>query len=795
MFASQPTARAAFLTDAAGHITSWNDGCERLFGMQAQDIIGKPIASLLSPDGARDCMERWPQLPQQAEALELGILRPGEHTSGANLTLIPQYDRRGAFTGCIAAFTTELDEGQVPESVLVGRAPLSAIVRVFAGTFYVINEAGRLVLWNERLEQVSGKTPQELSNSAVLDMFDLLDRRIMQEKIRQVFEQDQEVLVDATYVDKSGKRTPFLLGGARIRCDDKFYLCGMGLDISERIENEKQLRVRERALHAAHNGIVITRSNGKDHPIEYVNPAFEVISGYRSDEVIGLDPRFMAAPGLDLAERAQLREALSLRRAAHVTFRNLRKNGELFWNDLAITPVVDDKGEVTHFIGILTDVTAVKQRTADLEHEVNHDALTGLANRTLLWDRLEQALHMAQRNKSLVATVLVDLNNFKQINDSMGHEAGDEVLKVVARRLLASVRDSDTVARLSGDEFVLVLVNQPSLRYTSRMLERLRQSMSKPVVFDNTEISVGASMGVSIYPHDGNTAFDLVRAADVAMYHAKATRKSDVHFFSADMKSSTDAKRALEEDMQAALQKNEMFLMFQPRICLSSGRIKGLEALLRWRHPRSGMLLPSDFLAEAEENGMIVPIGKVVLELACSFSRHLGAIGFADVKVAVNASYREYSQQDYVRQLADTLSRFGLAPACLELELREEVLMRNPNLGREVASQMRELGIPLSVDAFGDGLSDLRYLRQLKVNYLKLARVAVQEIDGGNGSMAKTLIDIGHNLKLAVVAECVETRAQLDFLKANGCDQMQGSYFSEPLSEQAVEQFLCNVER
>ena len=253
----------------------------------------------------------------------------------------------------------------------------------------------------------------------------------------------------------------------------------------------------------------------------------------------------MAAPGLDDEERSRLRKAIRARQQVNVVFRNLRKNGEVFWNDLTITPVADGTGKVTHFIGVINDVTALKQRTALLEHEVNHDPLTGLANRTLLWDRLEQAIHMAQRNKTLVATALIDLNGFKQINDSYGHEAGDEVLKVVAKRLQASVRDSDTVARLSGDEFVLVLVNQPSLRYTLRMIERLRAALSRPVVFDSTEIAAGASIGVSVYPHDGADAVELVRAADVAMYHAKASHKNEAYFFSSDMKSTTEAKQKL----------------------------------------------------------------------------------------------------------------------------------------------------------------------------------------------------------------------------------------------------------
>jgi diguanylate cyclase (GGDEF)-like protein len=464
----------------------------------------------------------------------------------------------------------------------------------------------------------------------------------------------------------------------------------------------------------------------------------------------------------------------------------------LFWNDLTITPVADEKGRITHFIGVINDITALKQRTALLEHEVHHDALTGLANRTLLWDRLDQAIHMAQRNKTLVATVLMDLNGFKKINDTLGHEAGDEVLTVVANRLLSSVRDSDTVARLSGDEFVLVLVNQPSLRFTLRMVERLRNCMIRPVVFGTHQIAVGAAIGVSVYPHDGATAFELVRAADVAMYHAKATRKSDVHFFSQEMKTTSDAKRLVENGMRAAVDRDELFLVFQPKISLRTGRISGFEALLRWHHPEQGVLLPSSFLPEAEENGMIVPFGNVVLQHTCAFLQRLAKAGFGQLPVSINVSQREYARGRYVDNVADTLARFGIAPSSLDVEVREDGLVTNHLRGAELLAQLSDLGVLRSVDAFGNGLSDLNYLQQLPLSHVKLAKMAVHQISAEThcGIIAKSLIDIGHNMNLTVIAECVETRAQMNFLKSNNCDEMQGIYYKEPLSADAAEQLL-----
>jgi len=680
------------------------------------------------------------------------------------------------------------------ESERVARTPLAAVVDLFPGTFFAINRQGRFVLWNHNMERLLELSPDELAAARASDLLDLQQRPMFLDAIRRAFEQGEELQLEVEYVAKSGKEMPFLLHGTRIRCSGGDYLFGLGVDITERRAREEHLLLRDRALHAASNGIVITRCAdsrpGADNLIEYVNPAFERITGYPADEVMGRDPRFMAAPGMDANERGALREAIAARRNINVVMRNLRKNGELFWNDLNITPVQDEHGEVNHFIGILNDVTALKQRTAHLEHEVNHDALTGLANRNLMWDRLEQALHLAQRQKSLVATVLIDLNNFKSINDTFGHEAGDVILKVVARRLQASVRDSDTVARMSGDEFVLVLANQPSLRFTLRMVERLRKSFEIPVRFSGNEIPVGASVGVSLYPHDGNTAAELVRAADLAMYHGKGNGRNHVNFFSNNMKASSEAKLKIESGLREALERDELFLLYQPRVAAQSGFLTGFEALLRWHHPEHGVLPPGHFLAEAEENGVIVEIGRRVLDQACAFAAQLAAIGFGHVPVTVNVSYREYSQPGFLAGVAERVARYRLTPGSLQLDMRFDGLIRNPALGRELSEQLRELGVGLSVDGFGTGLCDLGYLQQLAATQVKLARSTAHSAADGGASIAKSLVDIGHNLNMQVVGEAVETRPQMEFLTALGCDQLQGIWFSEPLPAEAAQQLL-----
>ncbi|MFC5480729.1 EAL domain-containing protein [Massilia suwonensis] len=780
-----PTANAAFLLDGAGIITTWNNACQKLLGFTPAEAILQPLGALLIGTAPEDSGERWRGLAENHGHTNRVLLRHADgSTVKAELALSPQTQADGSTQVWVAAIDN-VHTDATPDSVLVGRTPLAAVIDVLPGTVYALNREGRFVLWNRNHERITGYTAEEMGATNALELFDLQTRPLIAESIRRVFENGEEVAIEADVVARNGRETPMVLCGARVDCNGGQYLFGMGVDISARRDQERWLRLRERALHAASNGIVITGIDGRDCPIEYVNPAFERITGYSAEEVIGRDSRFMAAPGMDNNERQRVHEAIVAHKSVNVVFRNMRKDGQLFWNDLSITPVLDEHGTTTHFIGVIMDVTTSKQRTAHLEHEVNHDALTGLANRNLMWDRLEQALHLSQRQKSMAGVVLIDLNNFKNINDSYGHEAGDVVLKVVARRLQASVRDIDTVARMSGDEFVLVLVNQPSLRFTLRMIERLRQSLTQPVSFMHKNIEVGASLGVAVYPHDGVTAAELVRSADVAMYHAKATGRNEIYFFSNDMKTSSEARQRLDYGMAHAIERGELFMLYQPCIDARSGRVSSFEALLRWRHPEQGVLLPSAFLSEAEENGRIVEFGAWVLDQACAFLRDLKQLGVTDVPVTVNVSAREYGQQDFVPGIAARLSAYGLAPDSLQIELREETVIRNPGQVRDLAGQLRELGLTLSIDEFGQGMTDLGFLRELSVGQLKLSREAVRsiadELDAEGGTMARTLIDIGHNLRMPVIGEAVETRAQRDFLTAHGCEVLQGILMSEPV--------------
>ena len=682
------------------------------------------------------------------------------------------------------------DTGEDPAKT-VGAAALADVMHLLAGPFYIIDEAGHFILWNRQLEQLTGLRPTELRNIHMLQLVAPADRPKVGEAFCNAMQQEGQVQVDAC-LQLNGRSVPYLLWGTRLLAQGRSYLCGMGMDISHQTRQRGDLDLCKRALDAASNGIVITRCEGSDNPIEYVNPAFERISGYSAAESIGRDSRFMAAPGLDETQRAELHAAIRQQRATTVVFRNRRKNGEQFWNQLTVTPVRDSASQVSHFIGILEDITDLKERTTQLEYQVTHDALTGLANRTLLRDRLEHALHSAERERRQVALVLLDLNKFKEVNDTMGHDAGDDVLRQVAARLSCAVRETDTVARLGGDEFVLVLAEQPSLRYVLRSLDRVRLALAGPLTVCGRTMSVGASMGVALFPQDGQNQSELLKAADAAMYAGKCGGPDAIHFYSKEIAATSEARQRSETALMDALACEQIYLMFQPNVCVQTGKLQGLEALLRWRHPERGELLAADFLPEAEENGLIVPLGRRVLEDVLQTLTRLDEIGYRDIPISINACSREFGQRDYLPHIAQRLKYYGVAPGRLSLELRESQFMGNPDEARRLAQGAEELGIGLALDEFGGGLSNWSCLAALPIDHLKMSALSIQRIgqNGANRALARSILDLGHHLNIGVIATGVENDDQHRFLASHGCAGMQGRFISAPLPRPALEEWL-----
>jgi diguanylate cyclase (GGDEF)-like protein/PAS domain S-box-containing protein len=442
--------------------------------------------------------------------------------------------------------------------------------------------------------------------------------------------------------------------------------------------------------------------------------------------------------------------------------------------------------------GICRDITERQQAQERLHHLAHHDSLTGLPNRILLTDRLLQAKALAHRLKQLVAVLFLDLDRFKIINDTLGHEVGDRLLQAVARRLKGCVREVDTVARIGGDEFVTVLVNIHEAGDAERIARKIIKSLSQPYQIDTHELFVTASIGISIYPADSEQGESLLKKADIAMFAAKGQGRNNFQFYDVGMDENAARLLSLATSMRKALEREEFRLFYQPKVDIVTGRITAMEALIRWEHPTMGKLPPSEFIPLAEETGLIIPLGEWVLRTACLQNKAWQDQGFSPVRVAVNLSGYQLQQKNILAVVKQTLEETGLLSEYLEFEVTETVIMQNPDFAIAVLSAFRDLGIHISIDDFGTGYSSLAHLKRFSVNTLKIDKSFVRdvEIDPTDAAITTAIIAMGNSLNLRVIAEGVETEGQLSFLRDNLCDEMQGYYFSKPLPPEEVVEFL-----
>lgn len=555
---------------------------------------------------------------------------------------------------------------------------------------------------------------------------------------------------------------------------------------------QQQLRLRDLAIEASVNAIIITDNTDPNQPVVYVNPAFERITGYSSSEVLGKNCRFLQGTDVEQPDLDAIRTALRENREGRATLRNYRKSGELFWNDLHIAPVRNDNGEITHYIGIQNDITESRRYQEELEHQANFDTLTGLPNRNLLHDRLKQAVAYARRYQRAMVVAFIDLDNFKLVNDSLGHSAGDRLLTTVADRLRAAVRTSDTAARLSGDEFVLILFDQNDNETINTTMQRILSEVSLPCRLEERDFYVSCSIGYSIFPTDGETGEVLLKNADAAMYHAKEAGRNNFQAYTPDMETQATARLELSGDLRLALENNEFHLCYQPRASLSSGKIIGVEALIRWKHPRLGMISPADFIPIAEECGLIATIGEWALRTACIQARLWLDGGLPPITMSVNLSARQFVKKDLVQSIEKILADTGLPADLLELELTESLIMHNAELFIITLGNLKALGINLAVDDFGTGFSSLAYLKRFPIDRLKIDRSFVHDVaaDQDSSAIARAVIHLGHSMGLKVLAEGVETPEELHFLRNHNCDELQGYLFSKPLLASEVADLL-----
>lgn len=664
-------------------------------------------------------------------------------------------------------FMRAFDIAPQPMAIVDAQGKFTALNEIFVRTFgYTLQEVPTLDIYLRRI------FPDEDYRARLLKEWTDAGQRFMQTRL------PQAPLV-AQHLRKDGSECTL-----EVRTTWDSGECIVLLtDITERLAAEERTRLWTSVLEQSMEGILICDPKSR---ILAVNPAFERVTGFTGQEVVGKTPRILHSGRQDASFYADMWRTVGATGQWSGEIWNRRKSGELYIEWMALNAVYDLSGSISHYIGIFSDITERKSAEDRLRYLAQYDALTDLPNRAFLLHRLEQVVEIAARGGLRLAVLFLDLDRFKFINDSMGHEAGDRLLQVIARRIKSAVRQSDTVARMGGDEFVIVLSELQHPGDAARLAEELLATVCSPLMLGDQEVSVSASIGISVFPGDGAQAGDLLRNADMAMYRAKSAGRNRYELYAREMNEHAVDRLQTENALRIAIDRQELVLHYQPQIDLASGAIVGAEALVRWSRPGVGLVLPGEFIPLAEECSLIVNIGNWVIREALRQIKAWDAAGVPAVTIAVNVSAREFHQRGFVESLAQAIHDNTAQPGRLELELTESVVVQDIEATAAILDRLHELGIRLSLDDFGTGYSSLNYLRRFPIDKIKIDQSFIGEITSEAESvrLVRAIIALARSFTMKVIAEGVENREQLAALRAERCDEIQG-YLASPAIEPA----------
>lgn len=684
---------------------------------------------------------------------------------------------------------------------LRGDAWASLILDTVPEAMLLVDEQGRIVRANVHAREVFGYPPGALEGLAVENLIPERfrpDHAVRRERfIESPHSRAMGCGLELTGLRRDNTEFPCELGLAPLHHQNHGFVVVSAMDITERRRAEEELRIAAIAFESQ-SGMTVTDRHGV---ILRVNRAFTQLTGYTAEEAVGKTLSILRSGRHPPAFYRQMWDTITEKGYWQGQIWNRRKNGRIYAEWLTITAVTAGDGKVTHYVGTFSDITENSEAEAQIHRLAYYDALTQLPNRRLLQDRLSQALATCARSEQYGAVLFLDLDNFKTLNDTRGHDTGDQLLVEVTRRLRMTVRECDTVARLGGDEFIVLLEElsgdaDEAANLAKQIGEKLGVVIGLPCHIDGADFHCTASIGVRLF-HAQDTVEELLKHADLAMYQAKNAGRNALRFFDPAMQARLDERSELETELRKALARQEFQLYFQPQVDADS-RIVGAETLLRWRHPRRGMIAPDTFIPLAEDSGLILPIGQWVLETACTQIATWGATESSrELVLAVNVSARQFRQVDFVDRIKAVLASSGADPKRLKLELTESVVLDNVADTIEKMQQLKAIGVSFSMDDFGTGYSSLAYLTQLPLDQIKIDRSFVLNLpdDINDGIIAKTIISMGRSLALDVIAEGVETEGQYEFLERYGCHGYQGYLYSKALPLDSFEAYIAAGKR
>lgn len=719
--------------------------------------------------------------------------------SGSKLGLISVFDTKplemaswmepvlGIFAQRMVSF---IENKAAEEKIKASEKELRNIFHDMQDTYYRTDSEGIITRASESVEQLLGYRVDELLGTNISALYSEPGRRL--ELVEQLSKEDGSVQnFDAALKHKDGS-TVWVSTNAHYYRDESNKILGiegMTRDISQNREAELQMQKMSSALEQSADIMMITDVNGV---IEYINPAAEYITGYSRDELIGSQPGKLKSGLQDKEFYQKLWQTILNGEVFRDVFINRKKNGSLYYEDKAITPIKNAQGQITHFVATGHDITKRMENEERLSFMAHHDALTELPNRILFMDRLNLSLAHARRYSTTVAVLFIDLDRFKNINDTLGHDIGDQMLTQLADRLGESIRQDDTVARLGGDEFSVLLNDIESEQDVSQLAQKILNGLEKPFDVDGRELFMTASIGISLFPNDGEEPGALLKNADIAMYKAKDLGKNNYQFYSADMSARAFQRLTMENSLRRAMEREEFRLFYQPQVNIETSEITGVEALIRWQHPDLGMVSPNDFIPLLEETGLITQVGYWVISTACKQMQAWQEADLPKLMMSVNISGRQFHARDFLKKIGAFISENKVSPEMMEMEITESVLMENQQSTIVALEALDKMGFRIAIDDFGIGYSSLSYLRRFKIDTLKVDQSFISDVADNldDAAITSAIIAMAQSLKLKVIAEGVETQQQLEFLKKHDCRYVQGYLFSRPLPADELTQLL-----
>jgi diguanylate cyclase (GGDEF)-like protein/PAS domain S-box-containing protein len=774
------------------HVRTMNSAMRDMLAVAPEEnIAGKPLADFVALPNSAFLPEQLNRLAEMPQRLVM------EHAAKAGISHIEFTITPVSLGGDRLILIMAQDITQRMRAGEELRRFRMALDSSIDAVYLIDREMMRFVDANETAVTTLGYSAAELLQLGPQDLkpddgeLDRIHRRF-----DEIIGSDTKVgMIRTVHQRRDGMRFPVEVYLRAFTSEGRQLLVAVARDITARLKAEAELRESEERFRAAFDQAAVGLAHiTPDGRWLMANNKLCEIVGYDHAELLKLTYEELSHPD-DLQDERDMRMKMLTREAGEQSWekRYRHRNGYYIWVNLTATLVWDEEGQPKYYSIVVEDISRRKQVEVELLHLANHDALTGLPNRSLLLDRLAQAISYSNRLGGQVAVMLIDLDRFKNVNDSLGHNVGDKIIMEIARRLTPTLRDGDTIARFGGDEFAVLLADVSREETVAIVAQKVLAALSQPVLIDSHELYTSGSIGISIFPKDGHDSQTLLKNADTAMYRAKDAGRNNFQFYASEMNARALDRLKLEGRLRRALQQEEFLLHYQPQMDIATGRIIGMEALLRWQPPGQDMIYPSDFISIAEETGLIVPIGDWVLRTACEQYRKWETVcTVLGIKVAVNLSSRQFKQQNIVKMVSAVLEETGCRADCLELEITESVVMENPEEAAATLQQLSDMGVSLAIDDFGTGYSSLSYLKRFPIDALKIDRSFVRDIttDNDDAAIAKAVIALARSLKLKVIAEGVETVDQLDFLREQRCDHIQGYFLSQPVTAHQIHVLL-----